>query len=126
MSILIRGVIMYETSMDTALLLAVMLRRSKKTRGRVSEKTIKFVSRRERLKGAFLADLRGELEELGVMMVPLDRGGYALVAMSALEGAPTILARDFIIDEVRSMHGSSLNRAALWKELGFEKEADTD
>jgi hypothetical protein len=117
---------MYETAQDTALLLAAMLHRSRKTRGRISEKTIKFISQRERLKGAFVTDLRGQLEELGVMMVPLDRGGFALVALSALEGAPSLLARDYIANEVKSLRRAKLDQKVLWAELGLGQESESE
>jgi len=61
------------------------------------------------------------------MMVPLDRGGFALLALSALEGAPSILARDHVAAEVRSLRlGGDDPRPAIWRELGFEDETETE
>jgi hypothetical protein len=117
---------MYQTAQDVALLIALMLRRTGKPRGRISEVTIKTVSRRLRLRGAFLEELRGQLEDIGIMMVPLDRGGFGLLALSALEGAPSILARDHIAAEVNDLRRGNIDREAIWRELGFEDEAETE
>lgn len=85
----------------TALRLAVMLKRSGKARARISEKTLRIVSRRTFLRDAFVVELRGILEELGIVLVRIPRGGFVLITIASLEGAPPITARAH--PEVRRM-----------------------
>ncbi|WP_124837501.1 hypothetical protein [Burkholderia glumae] len=96
-----------------ALLLAVLLKRSGKTRVRVSEKTYRLISDRTVLRDAFLVDVRRELEDLGVLCVRLERGGFALIAISALEGAPSATARNLLPNR------RALSDDDLWDELGM-------
>ena len=81
-----RSLTVYPHPKIVALLLALMVHRQKKARARISEKTLRFVSRRSTIRGSFLSDLRRELEDIGYVLVSLARGGYALIAISALEG----------------------------------------
>ena len=87
---------MYPSPTRVALTLAVMLKRSGKTRARVSDKTFRLVSRRTNLRGAFVTSVREWLEDFGVFATELDRGGFALVAISALDGAPPITAKQLL------------------------------
>ena len=89
----------YRRSETVALLLAAMLHRSGKTRGRISEKTLKLVARRTNLRGAFETEVSDWLNSYNVWLLPLDRGGWALVAKSALEGAPPLTAVNYIKPE---------------------------
>jgi hypothetical protein len=45
---------------------------------------------------------------------------YALVAIDALDGAPPILAKDFIADECKQSATGRLDENALLTELGYE------
>ena len=66
-------------------------------------------------------------EEFGVVMFPLERGGFALLSSSALEGAPTILGRDFIRAETDAFKTrGSFDKPAIYAELGFEMAEDTE
>jgi hypothetical protein len=100
------------SSVDTvALRLAVLLKRSEKTRARVSEKTLRILSGRSTLRDSFVVGVRNALEELSVVSVRLDRGGFALIATSALEGAPTALVKNLMPDFRK------LSDDNLWNEL---------
>lgn len=109
----------YRRSETVALLLAVMLLRSGKTRGRVSEKTLKLVARRTNLRGAFETEVRDWLNSYNVWFLPLDRGGWALVAKSALEGAPPLTAVNYIKAELRALNDNTFDEADVVEELGF-------
>ena len=102
-----------------ALNVAVLLKRSGKTRARISDKTIRLFSKRKKLHDVFRIDVRRALEDLGVMAIPLDRGGYAVIAGSALEGAPPITAKQYMSDR------KTLTEDDLWDALdlpGTEEE----
>ena len=117
---------MYPAPSHVALLLAVMLHRSGKTRARVSEKTIRLIACRERLKSAFIEELRRWAEEYGVIVILLNRGGYALIAISALEGAPVVLAKNHIKSEAIALKNDNLDCDKLYKELGLIEEGDEE
>lgn len=102
-----------------ALRLAILLKRSEKTRARVSEKTLRILSGRSTLRESFVVDIRNALEELSIVSVRLDRGGFALIATSALEGAPTALVKNLMPDFKK------LSDDMLWNELDLpDNEVD--
>ncbi|WP_404991844.1 hypothetical protein [Cupriavidus pauculus] len=107
-------------SIDTvALRLAVLLKRSDKTRARVSEKTLRILSGRSTLRDSFVIGVRNALEDLSVVSVRLDRGGFALIATSALEGAPPALVKNLMPDFKK------LPDDKLWSELDLpDNEVD--
>jgi hypothetical protein len=80
---------MYRPYHSIALVLALLLARSEKTRIRISEKTFRLVSGRRTLRDALISNVKDLLEDSGVMMFRLERGGFALIAISAFEGAPS-------------------------------------
>lgn len=84
---------MKRTIEQTAVLIATLLKRSEKKRARLSEKTIRVLSKRRTLRDAFKDELRTELDDLGIHLIQLNRGGFAVIAISALEGAEMITAR---------------------------------
>jgi len=94
-----------------ALRLAVLLKRTSKARARVSEKTLRLLSGRSTLREAFLSTVRAHLEDLNVTFVRLDRGGFALIATSALEGAPPALVKNLM------PNFKTLSDHDLWNEL---------
>jgi len=102
-----------------ALRLAVLLKRSEKTRARVSEKTFRILSGRTTLRDSFVVSVRNALEDLGVVSVRLDRGGFALIATSALEGATPALVKNLMPEYKK------LSDDKLWSELDLpDSEAD--
>lgn len=110
----------YPAPRTVAILLAVLMKRAAKTRARISDKTLKVISRRKNLRAKFLGDVRDWLEDCGYQMIELDRGGLALVAISALDGAPPLLAKEFLKDEVANLRLGKLNEDTLWQELGLD------
>lgn len=108
-----------------AALLALLLKRSGKTRARVSATTIKYVAHRSKLRVAFLTQLAEDLTEFGVHFVETSRG-YALIAADALDGAPAIKAKDFIWNETKAARKGDDNYEAIAKELSSEEEQEDE
>lgn len=105
---------MYRPYHSIALLLSVLLSRSGKTRIRISEKTFRLASGRKTLRDALISNVKDWLEDYGVMMIRLERGGFALVASSAFEGAPSYTLSKAFPDWRKSTD------ATMAEELGVE------
>lgn len=84
---------MIETADKTALVLAVMLKRSGKARARISEKTLRLISRRTSLRDAFVVAVEDVLDGLDIIMVRIPRGGFVLISKASLEGAPPLTVK---------------------------------
>ena len=102
---------MYPSPQLVALRLAILLKRTGKTRTRVSRKTFELLSGRETIRVALLTDVFKELDDLDVVAVELDRGGFGLIAASALEGAPNATASRFMPE------WRDLSEDDLWREF---------
>jgi hypothetical protein len=116
---------MRRSDVETAAILALMLHRSGKSRGRITKRTFELASGRERVHPSFVERVRGCLEELDVVMLENSRGGYALISAVALDGAP-IISLSSVRDAIRSVkQGNGLS--GIWEELGFSSdEPDID
>ena len=111
---------------ETALLLALLFKRANLRRARVSSATIRKLSGRTMLRAPFVADLRSALDELGLVLVEVDRGGYALIPWQALNGSPPITAKKYLSDVVGS---GDIDFDHVKQELGYgdsEEEDDND
>jgi hypothetical protein len=82
----------YRTARHTALLIALLLQRSGKNRVRFSDKTVKKLADRERLKSAFVVEVQLETMNIGVVLVELNRGGFGAMWAKPLEGAEVVKA----------------------------------
>lgn len=91
------------TAEQTATLLALLFKRAEKKRARVSEKTIRILSGRTALRDAFLQRLASAVDDLGLHLIPLERGGFGLIPISALNGAPSILSKRYILTELKEL-----------------------
>src|SRR5690348_16037564 len=91
---------MIRTAEDTALLLALLLKRSEQKRARISVATIRRLSKRKHIRGAFVEMLDDQLDSLGVVLVELDRGGYGLFPSSVLDVAPAITAKKYLTKDL--------------------------
>lgn len=116
---------MYRSIEQTAILLAVLLKRAESKRARVSEKTIRVLSKRKTLRVAFISELISALDDLGVHMVELHRGGFGLIPISALDGAPAILAKNYMGEDLKQVrqHGEKAF-AKLKEEITEDDETD--
>lgn len=106
---------------ETATLLALLLHRFGKTRCRVSKKTFEVISQRARLHRSFIELVRVGLEDLGVVLFDLERGGFALVAASALEGAPPASSK-LITADLMQLRTGKMTFEDILTELGFDDE----
>ncbi|WP_141750088.1 hypothetical protein [Janthinobacterium sp. HH107] len=105
---------------ETALLLGLLLKRSEKARARISELTLKKLGGRALLRESFLAYLKYELEELSIVMSKLKRGGFALVDVSSLEGAPAITAKFLLADTLKELKSGAITFSDIEDELGID------
>jgi hypothetical protein len=106
----------------TALLVGLLLKRSGQRRARISENTIRVLSRRKTLRDAFKERLRSELDDIGIHLVQLERGGFGVIPINALDGAPAITAKKYLADELKALKKNDDD--ALFKKL--QKEVDED
>lgn len=113
---------MRHTPYQTALVLALLFSRSSGSRARFSDLTLRKVSRRKKLRSAFLTDVRDELDDLGFAFLEIDRG-YAIVPMAALNGAPAVTAKKFMPEFGK---GKPIDFTEIEKELGIDDEDDLD
>jgi hypothetical protein len=113
---------MKRSTEETALLVATLLKRSGKRRARVSEKTIRLLSKRRTLRDSFKGMLRGALDDLDIHLIQLNSGGFAIIEVSALEGAPPITAVNFLADELKNLKKGS--GESVFDKLRNELEAD--
>lgn len=109
------------TTEDTALLVKLLLYRSDQKRARISEKTIKLLARRQRLKAGFVRDLQDRLDDAGLMLVELSSGGFGLITSASLEGAPTVTAKKYLKDDLARVRK---NPTEALKEIRREVETD--
>lgn len=119
---------MQRTAEQTAILLALLFKRANVKRARISERTIRVVSKRRSLRVAFLDRLREELDDLGLHIIELGRGGFGLIPISALDGAASILAKNYITIELRRLRAekSPSQQEKLFAEFRVEAEVVED
>jgi hypothetical protein len=105
---------------ETAVILAVIFKRSGLGEARMSDQTIRMVSGRKRLEGSFRQNLKDELGEYGLEIVRFDAGDQALIRVSALEAASTVTATETLkLEEMEAIRaGDSLDLKQLLNELG--------
>ncbi len=114
------------TAEETAVLLAVMLKRSGETRARISGKTIRKISDRRHIRAAFINMLTQHLDDLGLNMSELERGGYGLVRASVLEGAKTITAKNYLREDLKKLKKDKGHFKDVLKEIEDDLATDDD
>lgn len=87
---------------------------------RVTDRTLRSISKRKRMRVGFLKGVGEWLEDFGVTMIELDRGGIALISASALEGAPVQNPRKVIPE------WKIITDELLYDELGIEPYDEDD
>jgi hypothetical protein len=105
---------------ETAVILAVIFKRSGLGEARMGDPTIRMVSGRKRLEGSFRQNLKDELGEYGLEIVRFDAGDQALIRVSALEAASALTAAKTLTpEEMEALRaGDSLDLKQLLNELG--------
>jgi len=117
---------MMRTPDQTALFIAVMLRRSGERRARMSEKTLRLVAQRKKLRSAFVYSVMEVLQrDIGICMTELDSGGYGLIYVKSLEAAKAITAKKFL-DGVHRQTLTPKQEDALWDEALPEESDEMD
>lgn len=94
---------MKRSAEETALLVAALLKRSEQRRARVSDKTIRVLAKRRTLRDAFKERLRDELDDIGIHIVELERGGFGIIPINALDGAPPVTAKKYLAEELKKL-----------------------
>lgn len=111
---------------ESALLLALLFKRSGKTRARVSVLTVKKLSQRKTLRTAFLEQLTNELDDLGIVLIELERGGFGLLSSTALNGAPAITATQYLKEDLKNLRAKKIDFDDILLELAPEVDEDED
>lgn len=112
---------------ETALLMAVMLRRSGQTRARISWKTIRRLAGRKRRRIAFVERLTDALAEYSWTLAELDAGGFGAIANESLAAAkPATVRRWFSEDERRALRQDALDWDALRDEVEVEPDENME
>lgn len=114
------------TSRESALLLALLFKRSEKTRVRLSTVTVKKLSKRKHLRTAFIEKLTDQLDDIGLVLIELERGGFGLIPASALNGAPSVTAKKYLIEDLKKLRSGKLTFDDILNELAPEVDADDD
>ena len=123
---------MYRTAEQTAILIALLFKHANAKRARVSERTVRVLSKRKSLRTAFIEGLNRALDDLGLHIIELERGGFGLIPISALDGAQVILAKDHIAEQLKTIRqhekaGRSEKAFAQFRaELTDDDESDAD
>lgn len=106
------------TARETAILIAIIMKRSDQPRARVSAQTVKVLAQRERLRGAFLVELFAALVDYGYITCELSSGGFGIIRTKTLEGAKAVTARQhFTQEELRGLRTGELKPSSFWSEL---------
>jgi len=113
---------MYRTPELTALLIALLLKRTAKRRIRFSVKTFLRLADRERKFSSFVHEVQKAAKDIGVVLIELNRGGFGATWASPLEGADSVLAKHYVPAAERK----KLTERAILKELGLSETQDED
>jgi len=105
------------TPEETAVLLSLLLRRSGQKRARVSLETIRHLAKRKQLRHVFIDLLDEQLDELGVVLIEITRGGYGLLLASTLDGAPSITAKKYLAEDLALLKTKATGFEDIRREL---------
>jgi hypothetical protein len=117
---------MIRTPEETALLIALLLKRSEQKRARISVDTVRRLSKRKRIRVSFIEMLRCHLDDLGVILVELERGGYGVIPSSILDGAPVITAKKYLTKELELIKQKPSYFDKIREEIGDENNMNDD
>jgi hypothetical protein len=115
---------MKRTTEQTAILVALLLKRSGQKRARLSENTIRVLSKRRTLRDAFKERLRADLDDIGLHLVQLERGGFGIIPINALDGAVAITAKKYLADDLKKLKKNDDD--AFFEKLRREVDEDAD
>ena len=114
---------MNRTARDTAVILAVMLKRSGQTRARVSAAAVKVLSKRHLLRAGFIIGLAEEMEDLAWIFFELRGGGFGAIQTKALEAAKPVTPMRWLNDaERKALRLGTLDVGELATEVSPEED----
>lgn len=114
---------------ETAILLALMFKNSQLNRIRISQKTLKLLAYRFRLRSAFVLSVTEALSSnYGLYLIELDTGSFGIIPAKSLEAAKTATARKYLPGIIKELKkGLALDFDELEQELLEEfNEFDDD
>jgi hypothetical protein len=114
------------THEETATLIALLFKRSKQTRARLSTVTLRVLSKRRSIRRAFLTRVIDNLDDRGLILMEIDRGGYGLLSSSALDGATPVTAKKYlkdVLNEKKPVNFKDINKE-LEEDLGLDNEEE--
>lgn len=110
------------TAYETALLTALLFKRSNQKRIRVSLNTIRYLSERTTIRLSFIRMLLDNLDTLGLVMIENSRGGYSIIRSNLLDGAPIATAKKYLLDDFNKLKSGKINFKDIEEELNGDKE----
>jgi hypothetical protein len=121
----------YKEPWQVAALIAEMMRRSERTRARLSEITLKGLAGRKKLETSIRSQIHSDALDYGYLMYRLDpRGatsGTVVLALSSLHAAKPLKANAlFDEDELRVIKDGSFDFAELHDQLLGEDDEKSD
>ena len=114
------------TPFQAALLITLLFKRSEKNRARISDTTVRKLAQRERLRSAFIDTLTDELDGLGIVLIELERGGFGLIHVSTLNGAPSITAKKYLKDDLKRIRRKESDFDDIMDEIGWYEDPGED
>ena len=117
---------MKRTVEQTALLLAVILNRSRQTRARISTKTIKALANRQHMRCMFVKELIDTLADRhDWILVELASGGFGAVLARTLEAERPVMTHKFLTeDESQGLQTGDIDWVYLEEEAFPRSELD--
>ena len=114
------------TAEETALLVALLFKRSGQQQVWLGIDTVRCLSKRKHIRGAFLKSLSELLDDLGLVLMEIDGDGFGLIAVSALSGAPAVTAKDYLRDDLDRLKQGEIGFNDIRAELGRSVAADDE
>ncbi len=118
--------IMKRSPEETALLISLLFKRSGQKRGRLSGNTIRLLSKRQYLRVAFLHALQEQLDDFGFVLLELERGGFGIIPISALDGAPAITAKKYLAGDLTGLKRGKIDFEDIRRDLELDAEESND
>ncbi len=112
---------------QTALLIALLVKRSNERRVRVSETTVKVLSGRQRLRSAFVVNVSEQLaSNHGLCMIEIDIGGFGIFHFKSLEGAKSATVKRLFSDGEKKLlrDDQDFDWEAVNREIGYRKDGE--
>ena len=114
------------TAEETALLVALLFKRAGQRQARLSVDTIRCLSKRSHIRNAFVSMLAEHLDDLGLVLMEIDGGGFGVIASSALLEAPAVTAKEHLKQDLDRLKQGEIDFNDIRYELGRSIAADNE